>query len=463
MFATLHVEDTIAALASAPGPAERGIIRVSGPETKQLIGRVFVPGDRSKWEGARGPRRHRGSAVVPGLHLPLAVDVLLWPSGRSYTGQPAAELHTIGSPPVLEALLGQLFSEGARPAQRGEFSLRAFLSGRIDLVQAEAVLGVIEATDQEQLRLALDQLGGGLSRRICALHEELLMDVADLEAGLDFVEEDVEFVTRDLLMQRIEAARAFLLELRSQATSRLQTTGRLKVVLAGLPNAGKSSLLNALSGKETALVSRVPGTTRDYLTVAVEWRGLGIDLIDTAGWERDVEADRSQRIGRAAGLVGQDQWRRADLILWCSAADMDPSAAADDAGVRDRLVPRAIPVLQVATKADLVCTAASCGGFRVSSVTEEGLDELKDAVVESLSIGRAREAVLGSTAARCQESLRGAAEALERAGSAAAEGRGDELISLELRSAIEHLGQVTGQTGSEDILDRIFSRFCIGK
>ena len=183
MASPLLMDDTIAALASAPGPAVRGIVRVSGPSVKGVVSSVFTPDDFPRWKAARLPWRHPGTIDLPNVHLPLPVDVLLWPTGRSYTGQPTAELHSIGSPPLLEAVLQNLFAHGARPAQRGEFTLRAFLAGRIDLVQAEAVLGVIDATDQQQLRLALDQLGGGLSHRVAALHEELLLHLADLGCG----------------------------------------------------------------------------------------------------------------------------------------------------------------------------------------------------------------------------------------------------------------------------------------
>ncbi len=444
---------------------------------------VFVPDDRSGWETARLPWRHPGTVEIPDVHCPLPVDVFLWPTGRSYTGQPTAELHTIGSGPLLEALLERLFAHGARPAQRGEFTLRAFLAGRIDLMQAEAVLGVIDATDQQQLRLALGQLGGGLSHRIAALHEELLLHLADLEAGLDFVEEDIEFIAREELIRRITGGLGFLDELLEQATSRLQSRGRLKVVLAGLPNAGKSTLLNALCGGEAAIVSAASGTTRDYLSVPVEWSGLGIDLIDTAGWDK-AGADKSRlSIGRAADELRHDQWQRADLILWCSPADiggdvvghgdvngndirdegMRNKAVAIDARLREECAGSGKSVLHLTTKADLSDGRSQRADVVVSAATGAGIDEMKAMVVSRFESFAGDGRILGTTAARCRDSLRGAADSLERARVASIERAGDELVAIELRDALDHIGQIAGRVYTDDILDRIFSRFCIGK
>jgi tRNA modification GTPase len=456
-------DDTIAALASAPGPAVRGIVRVSGPRVKEIVAGVFTPQDAARWECARIPRRHAGRIALREVHLPLPVDVLFWPTGRSYTGQPTAEIHTFGSPPLLDAVLAALYAAGARPAERGEFTLRAFLAGRIDLMQAEAVLGVIEASDEQQLRVALDQLGGGLSQRIAALHEELLLHLADLEAGLDFVEEDIEFVSREQMIRQIDGGLEFLGELLEQAASRLQTTGRHKVVLAGLPNAGKSTLLNALCAAEHAIVSHTAGTTRDYLSAAVDWNGLAIELIDTAGWMRQTSSGAAATIESAADALRHEQWERANLIVWCSAADMDAAAAALDARLRQECLPGGIPVVQLTTKADLRDVTSPQTPHPVSTVTGTGVEEVKSEVTARLQAYSGSEHVLGTTAARCRDSLEGALETLHRAKQAAMAGLGDELIAVELRAALDHLGRIAGRVYTDDILDRIFSRFCIGK
>ncbi|MCA9076393.1 MAG: tRNA modification GTPase [Planctomycetaceae bacterium] len=460
---TPHTDDTIAALASPPGPASRGIIRVSGPRIKDVVSAVFTPKDHVRWESARFPQRHPGAVKLPDVHCPLAVDVLLWPTTRSYTGQPTAELHTIGSPPLLEALLQHLFAHGARPAQRGEFTLRAFLAGRIDLVQAEAVLGVIEATDEQQLSLALDQLGGGISHQIASLHEQLLLHLADLEAGLDFVEEDIEFVSRETLLTHIDEGVKLLTELVAQSNSRMQSTGRNRVVLAGLPNAGKSTLLNALSAEQTAIVSHVAGTTRDYLSVPLDWDGLAIELVDTAGWDDFSNALDEQSISQAADELRDEQWRRADLILWCTAANLSPDEILLDERLRHELGRDANEMIRLITKSDLAEEIQVHDVIVVSAENQTGLDDVKYAVVSRLQSSTESNLMLGSTAARCQASLRGASAALTRARSAAIDLLGDELIAVELREAVDHLGHVAGRVFTDDILDRIFSRFCIGK
>ncbi|MBX3436394.1 MAG: tRNA modification GTPase [Planctomycetaceae bacterium] len=459
----MFVDDTIAALATARGPAERGMIRISGPCAKQVVDGCFTASDQPRWRDAKISQRHRGTVVVTGLHLPLTVDVWFWPSRRSYTGQPVAEVHVVGATPVLEALQQEFFAHGARPAQRGEFSLRAFLAGRIDLMQAEAVLGVIEATDQQQLRLALDQLAGGLSHRIAELHEELLLHLADLEAGLDFVEEDIEFVSREQLHDRIADGLRFLEGLLQQARARMQSTGRRRVVLAGLPNAGKSTLFNFLAGQEAALVSSIPGTTRDYLSVPLDWNGVAIDLVDTAGWEEIEERQGERQVNQSADLFRGDQWRRADLILWCSASDQGAGAGVIEERLRAQVAGDAKPLVSLRTKSDLNRQLDDAADLQVSAATGAGIEALKTAVVVRLQGAAGGDEILGSTAARCQESLRGGIDALNRARAAAESAQGDELVAVELRTALDRLGEIVGRVYTDDILDRIFSRFCIGK
>lgn len=478
----LELGDTIAALASPPGPGARAVVRLSGADCRTVAERVFRPRNTAAWHAALRPRRHPGLASVADGTITLPVDVWLWPGTRSYTGEPAAEFHLPGSPPLAEALLEELCRKGARPARAGEFTLRAFLAGRIDLLQAEAVLGVIDATDDVQLSSALSQLAGGLSGRIAALHQSLLSDLADLEAGLDFVDEDIAFVHRDQLRARLTAAATTLEQLLQQASDRLEARSQARMILAGLPNAGKSTLFNALAGRDAALVSAERGTTRDWLRVETEWDGCRVELVDTAGWDAGPD-----RLAAAVQRAGAEALQTADLVVWCTAADATGPERALSEQRCTVCAPSNTPVICVTTKADLVLAAtgfntlspagegAAAEATRsahegrsedllVSAHSGAGLQELRTAIIRRLDWrGQHVGELLGSTAARCRGSLRGAWQAIGRAAALVDAAAGDELIAIELRTALEQTGQVAGQVTTDDLLDRIFSRFCIGK
>lgn len=363
----------------------------------------------------------------------------------------------------VDAVVSQRLPSGSA----GEFTLRAFLAGRLDLLQAEAVLGVIDAADHVELELALQQLAGGISQQMGALRADLLDLLADLEAGLDFVDEDIEFVSREQLLSRVTAAQRTTAELCDQASRRLQSSTRPRVVLAGLPNAGKSTLLNALTGQSAALVSEVSGTTRDYLCVPLDRNGLHVDLIDTAGWDSEtsgIEAVAQQR--------RHEQWQQADLIVWCS--DLSADAALNEPLIAE-LHHEQRPVVRVGTKADCVSVAwtpsseFATGGDEgvqatVSARDGRGLDELCAQLAERLSAeSRGRRQWIGMTAARCQNSLLSARDALGRTAEAAGLGLSEDLVIVELREALEHLGHIVGAVYTDDVLDRVFSKFCIGK
>ena len=327
----LSLDDTIAALASAPGAAQRGIIRISGPRIRELLADWFEADFPMNWRAARVAAVHSGSLGSISARTRIRVDVYDWPNRRSYTGQPLVELHLPGSPPLLEAVLSEAHRRGARPARAGEFTLRAFLAGKLDLLQAEAVLGVIDAHDHHELQAALSQLAGGLSGRLADLRRDLIELLADLEAGLDFIEEDIEFVSRTELLGRVAVARGFVDDLLEQTTNRMQSRARPRVVLAGLPNAGKSTLFNRLTASHAelaspkalvspqALVSPDEGTTRDFLQAPVDWSGLTFDLVDTAGWEL-----HAQQIAELAQRHRTEQIEGADVVVWCTAANLAP-------------------------------------------------------------------------------------------------------------------------------------------
>lgn len=467
-IATSLNSECIAALASPPGPAERGIVRLSGTSALITLRRLLV--DSTLDFHPVQPRCYSAEIAVAEGTCRLPVLLAVWPTSRSFTGEPLVELHMIGSPPLLNEVLELLFRNGARPAERGEFTLRAFLAGRIDLVQAEAVLGVIDAANTSQLQTALDQLAGGISNQIAQLREDLLLHLADLEAGLDFVEEDIDFVQRPVLLSRLEVATEQLQQILQQSQHRMQSTGSYRVVLAGLPNAGKSTLFNALSRSPMALVSPIAGTTRDYL--ATELRtpgGLRFELIDTAGWETPRDG-----IEAAASLLRDDQYDRADLILWCRSVETLPNAPQQLEDVQQVEIQQLStrlkkPLLTIRTKVDLATGDVSTFDaphsqvIDVSAQSGTGLATLMLAIEATLSEQAEGAELIGSTAARCQESLEQALQSIATTRELVLTGGGDELIALELRGVLDHLGRIVGAVYTDDILDRIFSRFCIGK
>ena len=271
----------------------------------------------------------------PWRESPLAIpcDLFLWPGNRSYTRQPTAELHLPGSAPLLEMVLDELCVHGARVAEPGEFTLRAFLAGRIDLTRAEAVLGVIDAGSSQQFDVALDQMAGGLSRPLLMLRETLLQLLAQIEAGLDFVEEDIEFITSNQILSQLSSARDIVETMQEKMVSRGDQTGLPRVVLLGKSNAGKSSLFNALLRhnhsvygiQPQSLVSERSGTTRDYVTARLQRANISCELIDTAG---NMSLTGRSAVASAAQAIAHEQQQRADVRLFCIAAPwviQDPS------------------------------------------------------------------------------------------------------------------------------------------
>jgi tRNA modification GTPase len=480
---SLDLDDTIVAIASAPSGALRGIVRLSGPASAACVGSVFravtstgsdVFGGqhRSITEHQQLPKSpetlivQSPSLLVGQLTLPGELGVVparlyLWPNDRSYTRQPSAELHTIGSPPLLETVVESLCQAGARLARPGEFTLRAFLAGRLDLTQAEAVLGVIDARGQVQLDTALAQLAGGLASPLAALRERLLELLAHLEAGLDFVDEDIEFITTAELEAQLSAAAHEVQRLADRVHWRRDTIELPRIVLVGPPNAGKSSLFNALAGADAAIVASTAGTTRDYVTYRMAAEGQEFLLVDTAGQSEINHADG----GHDAPLVAlsqaftERQKRDADVAIVCRETHRNPVGA-----FRFAHAPYAsdASTILVWTKCDVAAPPADQPGLATSSANGAGIAELKRAIAARLC-ERSADTVVGNTAARCGESLHLAAAALARARDLATTGTGDELVAAEVRMALDGLAQVAGAVYTDDVLDRVFSKFCIGK
>jgi tRNA modification GTPase len=451
----LDLDDTIAAIASPSGGALRGIVRLSGPASVASAERLFVPTSAVNISALRQTACLTGSLQLGDHWGAIPARLYVWPSTQSYTRQPSVELHTIGSPPLLEGVLEAAVQAGARLARPGEFTLRAHLAGRLDLTQAEAVLGVIDARSQRELALALEQLSGGLAGPLAGLRSTLLDLLAHLEAGLDFAEEDIEFIARDELDRQLQAAETIITRLAQQMQSRRETAELSRVVLWGEPNVGKSSLLNALAGSAVAIVSDRAGTTRDYVTKVLSLDGTQCLLVDTAG----ATSDSFDPIASAAQQATDRSTAAAEVTLLC----LDVSRPLSDWETAHLRELTRGPSIVVLTKCDLPSArAAQRGEIATSSTSGVGLAELRAAIAQQLHESRTESALVG-TAVRCRESLQQAADALARARSSAMQGDGEELVAAEVRVALDGLGQVAGVVYTDDVLDRVFSRFCIGK
>jgi tRNA modification GTPase len=438
--------DTIVALSSAPGPGGRAVVRLSGAEAFRITNTILQsipPPDFTERSV------HEGGIRLPGITQPLPAMLLLWPQPATYTGQDMVELHVLSSPPLVELLIAELLKAGARAAQPGEFTMRAFLAGKLDLTRAEAVLAVIEAGDRDELKQALAQLAGGMARPLQELRDDLLNLLADVEAGLDFAEEDIHFVQQDDLLMRLGKALAFITLLGKQIDQRSVGGRPLRVVLAGKPNAGKSSLFNALAGRAAALVSSEPGTTRDYLVHRLDLGGVIVELVDTAGWQK-----KNGHIETQAQLLSKEQAERADLVLLC----LDATKERDDQQ-KELLEQQRPPVLGVATKCDLAKPPADL--VMTSVVERTGIAELRK-VLADRARAQARPA-LAPSLSRCRHHVDACLEHLRRAHAVVLHNDPPEVFALELRGALEQPGEMVGAVYTDDLLDRIFSRFCIGK
>ncbi len=462
-------EDTIVAIASPHGSGIRGIVRLSGPAAIDCAVADFRPdiGNTSlvslQTADAISGQLNCDGVVVPGR-------MLAWPTNSSFTRQPSVEFHTFGSPSVLDLIVKQLCRRGARLAEPGEFTMRAFLSGRLDLTQAEAVLAVIDAKNRKQLDVAIDQLAGGMGARLDKTRNELVAALAELEAGLDFVEEDIEFITNDAMIGKLESAYHSIGKLLSQLSNRDSRNQHFRVSLFGLPNAGKSSLFNCLLNKDLAIVSDVQGTTTDRVTSLLDFGDQKIELVDTAGIE---QINSNQSIAAASQNHRANEIEQCDLALLCISAE----CSADELAMQLRQLSEfhSATTAVVLTKADRSGSAAELVGdlesrfadMRIASTSVidlQGIDDLRKLIEKfALESQSAETAIVGSTMLRTGQSLLESHAAIESALSAARDGIGDEVVASEVRSALDCLGLIVGTIYTDDILDVVFGKFCIGK
>jgi tRNA modification GTPase len=442
--------DTIAAVATAPGSGGVGIVRLSGPAAaaiaRDVCGRRVL----------RPRHAHHVRFLDAGGDVIDDGIALLFQAPASYTGEDVVELQGHGSPVLLQALVARCCALGARMARPGEFTERAFLNGRLDLAQAEAVADLIAAADLTAARAARRSLDGEFSRRVAALAELLLAIRVHAEAAIDFADEPLETLGGAELAARLSQARADLAALRAAADRGRRLRDGLHAVIVGPPNAGKSSLLNALAGSERAIVTDVAGTTRDLLRETVHVDGAELVLVDTAGLRAEGDAIEREGMRRARGELG-----RAGLaIAVVDARDPDAGRAAVAADVAG--VPQ---VLWLHNKADLLPSGAlppPPGELRVSAATGAGMDALH-ARLRALVMGDGPAAEGEFTARARHVDALGRAEAHLQAAAAALATESLDLSAESLRAAHQALGDITGQVGADALLGHIFSRFCIGK
>jgi tRNA modification GTPase len=433
--------DTIAAVATPAGKGGIGVVRVSGPQVpgiaRAILGSVPAPRHATfaSFRDAQGERIDQGIA-------------LYYPAPHSYTGEPVLELQGHGGPVVMQHLLRACLDAGARLAEPGEFTRRAFLEGKLDLAQAEAVADLIDAASREAARSALRSLSGDFSTAVRALLAELIELRALTEAMLDFPEEEVDRLHRDDAVARLTAVRGALEAVLVKSRQGSLLRAGIHAVLAGAPNVGKSSLLNRLAGEERAIVTAVPGTTRDSLREPIELDGVPLILVDTAGVRES--GDEVERRGMERTQL---ELSRADLVLAVAEAGASEPPIASVAG--DAAAARIV----VYNKIDLAPGfVAPPGAVAVSAKTGEGLDRLRKSILEAAGWSATGEGVFLAR----ERHLR----ALERARAhlqAAGEQRAWEFFAEELRLAQEALASITGEFSSDDLLGEIFRRFCIGK
>lgn len=456
--------DTIASIATAPGVAGIGIIRISGPDSLSLLKACFVP--RVPRHRFISHRLYYGSIVnQKGQVLDEALAVYMR-APNTYTREDVVELHCHGSYVVLQSVLQTVLACGCRPADPGEFTKRAFLAGRIDLTQAEAVIDLLQAQTEGAARLAVHQLQGQLYARLESIRQQLIGFLALLEVAIDFPEDDVEiFDTTETSFQLREKVISPLEELLAWSEQGKIVREGVKVVLAGLPNAGKSSLLNALLQEERALVAPVPGTTRDTIEERIVVRGIPIHLVDTAGIRKYEDPIEALGVERA-----RQKLEIADLVLFV----VDGAVGLTQ---RDEELYQSVchkSHLVVVNKSDLMTPAQLDELFRsfsgtvcipISAKYLEGIDQLLDALFQTIVGGKGP----GTDQMTCAPNTRHRAvllrtlEACQRFEQALIAGDPVDLMAVEVQSALDCVGDITGLTTPDEVLDTVFSQFCIGK
>jgi tRNA modification GTPase len=445
----LQLADTIVAISTPPGRAGLGIVRLSGAQARGIAAQFLSPAEWRPWQA------HLAQLLDAQGHAIDQVVVTFFAAPRSYTADDLVEIACHGSPVVLRHAVQRALEGGARLAEPGEFTLRAFLNGRIDLPQAEAVRDLIDATTLYQARVAAQQVDGSVSRRLAPLKEPLVELIALLEAGIDFAEDDVSVAPAAEILRRLEP----VLEGTRQLAASFQYGGLVRqgltLAIVGRPNVGKSSLFNRLLEQDRAIVTEIPGTTRDLVSETASIGGIPVRLCDTAGIRQTAERVESLGIERSYQAM-------ADADLTLVVVDLAGPFTAEDESLIARAGARA---LVAGNKRDLVRGAGKWPSLLpVSALTGEGISELRDAILEAVAPKGVFEQETGFiTSLRHEQLLRESAAYLEKASDAVRSSIPHEMLLLDLYAALRPIDAITGATTADDILNRIFSTFCIGK
>ena len=443
-----NATDTIVAAATPPGTGGVGVVRVSGEQTAAISTAVLGSVPEPRYAELHNFRNSAGEKLDSGI-------ALYFPAPASFTGESVLELHGHGGPLVISSLVDAIVELGARRAAPGEFSQRAFLNDKLDLVQAEAIADLINASTTQAARAALRSLSGSFSRAIDQLAEQLVKVRLHVEAAIDFPEEEIDFLSDALLQKRLEECSTALGLLQEQAQQGRVLRDGFQVVIVGKPNAGKSSLLNLLSGQDAAIVTEVAGTTRDILREHIDIDGLAVELVDTAGLREDPDRVEKEGIRRARTAL-----QNADAALWIKDATDTGATEIDEP------LPDGVPVTVVLNKIDLVdggsSTLDSEGTIKISAKTGDGIDDLRQHIRELAGYENLGEGAF-TARKRHLQALETAAKHFNTGIQALETKRAGELLAEELRLSHRALGEITGAFSSDDLLGRIFSEFCIGK
>ncbi len=453
--------DTICAIVTPPGESAIGVIRVSGPQAFETVQSIFK--GKGKLELFQSHTAHYGEVWDPIAERVVDEALfLVMKCPRSYTGEDVVEIQSHGNPFLLQEILSLVIAYGARLAGPGEFTRRAFLSGRMDLAQAEAVMEMISSQSAERHRWALSQLKGRLSQRINGLRGKLLFMLAQIEASIDFSEEGITFFTNDEMGTHAAGVLNEIRSLLAQYEDGRQIRDGFTAVIVGRPNVGKSSLMNLLLQEDRAIVAPVPGTTRDLLQEWAHIHGVSVKLIDTAGYRETADFVESEGVRR-----GEEALKKANLALWVLDAS-EPFQNEDEALLGRILCHKKVVILNKAdlpSRIDITPVAERWPDAPIvplSTVSQEGLEDLKRTIKELLMAHPEQERPLVALL-RHRDALQRAEKALDRSIRTIQGGSSWEFLAADLRESADAMGEIVGQITTDAVLDEIFSKFCIGK